>query len=180
MLKASPELNEWIAKGLEFDPDFGYAHKDFVPRWAISFVRQAIIENNRESSLRREKDVAQYIDTVLCQDRTFVSKLQRMSYGEVYSAVFRKNSLHIFKDNKIRERTGDIILKDEFLDMFMSHLIHPDWRLELGDWWLNDCPLNLLGDALAYEQKHGDFAFYFKMERLNDLPVNIEYETYGG
>lgn len=178
MKTASPNLNEWIAEGLAFDTDFNFSHAELVPRWAVAYLRKVIFEKNMETILQSENEVAVYIDTVLCEDSKFVKTLRELNEGRFYSAVFRNDVLHIFKDEEIRERNGDVMIKGESLETFMSHLIHADWRCEIVDWMTEECPINQLANMLKF-QENGEFAFLFQVERLNKLPIDVRMTCYG-
>lgn len=177
MGKVSPELNEWIAREMEFDPDFGFAHKELVPRWAVAHVRKKIFQHEKETTFHTAWDVAIYLEKFLCQDVQFVRELQSLSKNCYYSAVFRHDGLHIFKEEIIRERIGDVKVNGVSLEKFMSHIIHSDWRIDLDDFWKQSAPEKLIEKANEWKKNTGETAFFFKLTDLKDLPMSIKLET---
>ncbi|AJD93743.1 hypothetical protein JMA_44260 (plasmid) [Jeotgalibacillus malaysiensis] len=177
MGKVSPQLNEWIARELEFDPDFGFAHKELVPRWAVAHVRKKIFQHEKETTFHTAWDVAVYLEKVLCQDVQFIRELQSLNKDRYYSAVFRPDGLHIFKDEVIRERIGDVKVKGVWLEKFMKHIVHSDWKIDLDNFWKLSAPEELVERASDWKEQSGESAFFFKVSELNKLPMSIKLET---
>lgn len=135
MMKQS--LNEQLMEALAFDPIYKFPQMELVPRWAIAFVRAKVLNSyvkgtEADSIFEDADDARDYFEKVFMKNVDNFNNLESIAFGaQDYSAVLRGTTLHIFKEDKILERNGDVMVEDlPSLDYLLSSVYHSDWRCD--------------------------------------------------
>lgn len=133
-------LNEQLMGALAFDPIYKFPQMELVPRWAVAFVRAKVLNSyvqgtDADSIFEDKEDARDYFEKVFMKNVDNCNDLESIAFmNPDYSAVLRDTTLHIFKEDKILERNGDVMVEDlSSLDYLLSSVYHSDWRCDASN-----------------------------------------------